>query len=245
MEKNRKKELKLFTQKYNLPKVSLDLLDQALTHKSYANENYHGYRNKLKNNLHNQRLEFLGDTILGTVIALAICRQCEECDEGGLTKKKSRIVCEATLAEIGDSMELSRYLLLGKGEKETGGSKRKSNIADAMESVLGAIFLDCGYEAAEDFILKYWDPYIEGEAIVTGSIDYKSYLQEWLIKKKKIRPEYKVIDTSGPEHNKDYEIGLYIENKLYSTGKAKSRKKSEQIAAENYIKKFKIQIFTN
>lgn len=245
MKKNREQQLKDFIKNFQLPDVSIDLLDQALTHKSYANESQHGYRNKLKNNLHNQRLEFLGDTILGTVIALAICRQCEECDEGGLTKKKSRIVCEATLAEIGDSMNLSELLLLGKGEKDTGGSRRKSNIADAVESVLGAIFLDCGYEMTENFILKYWEPYIEGEAVVSDSIDYKSHLQEWLIKKKKIRPEYKVISTAGPEHNKDYEIGLYVNHNLCTTGKAKSRKKGEQIAAQKYIKKFKIQVFTS
>ncbi len=240
MHKDRLKKLKDFSSRNSLQDVSLELLDQALTHKSYANENHHGYKNKLKVNLHNQRLEFLGDTILGTVVALAICRQCEECDEGNLTKKKSRIVCEATLAEIGEGLGIADLLLLGKGEKETGGSERKSNIADAMESILGAIFLDRGYDTTEMFILKHWAPYIEGEVVVSGSIDYKSQLQEWLVKKRKIRPEYRVLSTSGPEHDKDYEIGLFIMDELASRGIAKSRKKAEQTAAEQYIKSHKI-----
>ena len=124
---------------------------------------------------------------------------------------------------------------MGKGELATGGDRRRSNIVDATEAIIGAIFLDRGFYEVENFILNLWSPYLKEEKFVEESFDYKSQLQERLMKKQ-VRPEYRILSSFGPDHEKEYLVGLYIQGKEVSSAKAFSKKKGEQIAAEKYLK---------
>lgn len=236
MHPERKKKLTEFAKQVDIEDLDLEKIDQSLTHKSYINEvrNKPGNKNPDIEILHNQRLEFLGDAVLGMIIARELYVLFPEEPEGSLTKKKSMAVCEPTLAEIGQKMEIGKYLLLGKGEISTGGRERSSNIADALEAILGAIYLDRGLPRVEKFILKNWQPYLQKKKIAEFSIDYKSTLQE-LLMQKKIRPEYRVLDAVGPDHNKIFIIGLFIEGKAICQAEAHSRKKAEQKAASIYL----------
>ena len=146
------------------------------------------------------------------------------------------VVCEPTLTEIGRKLKIGEYLLMGKGESLTGGNAKSSNIADALEAIIGAIYLDGGFKTAEQFIIKYWEIYLNEGRIAEFSIDHKSKLQEILIKTQKIRPEYRVLNTSGPEHQKTFEVGLFIQGERVAKSSAKSRKKAEQKAAYQYLK---------
>jgi len=235
MDPQRKKELLKLIGKYNLNGVAVSMINQALTHKSYYNELKHNKGPAIQPE-HNQRLEFLGDAVLGMLVAKALYNYYPTSNEGALTKKKSMAVCEPTLAEIGHKMDLGRYLLMGKGEQQTGGVKRTSNIADALEAVIGAIYLSSGLDDAEQFILKLWKPYLVEDKIARFSVDYKSVLQEKLMKEKKGRPDYVVVSTEGPEHNKIFTISLFIQGKEMGQAEASSRKKAEQKAAFEYLK---------
>ena len=240
MTEERKNQLKSFIIKNNIPKISIGLINVALTHKSYANE-YSKHKRSLPTHLHNQRLEFFGDAVLGMIVAEELYRNKTDYNEGQLTKKKAQVVRESTLAVIGNQLGIGEVLLMGKGEMASKGEKRASNIADALESLIAAIFLEVGYKETKNFILNLCGSYIKNKAL-EESIDYKSYLQEYLIKKEKILPEYKVIHVEGPEHEKTYMIGLYISGKKVSEAKGQSKKKAEQQAAENFFKDYKIKV---
>jgi ribonuclease-3 len=233
----RKNSLEQFVKENNLSAISIELLDQALTHKSYTNEIKNGNNRLTDVQKHNQRLEFLGDAILGLIIAQTLYELMPDSNEGELTKKKSMAVCEPTLAEIGEKLKIGNYLLLGKGEIQTGGVNRTSNVADALESIIGSIYLSSGIEAARKFIIQNWKPYIEESKIAMFSVDHKSILQEMIVKSQKIRPEYKLVSTSGPEHKKEFLIALHINGIEKNQASANSRKKAEQKAAFEYLKK--------
>ncbi|MDH4200657.1 MAG: ribonuclease III [Spirochaetia bacterium] len=237
MNQKRESNLRQFITRNNLEGISIELLNQALTHKSYANElKGQGGRDKSIRK-HNQRLEFLGDAILGLIIAKTLYDINPDANEGELTKKKSMAVCEPTLAEIGDKLELGNYLLMGKGEIQTGGINRSSNVADALESLIGCIYISVGINKAEEFVAKNWKPYLEETKIALFSVDHKSILQEFIVKSRKTRPEYRVLETEGPEHQKIFLIGLYINGQEIGRAKSNSRKKAEQQAAFDYLKK--------
>ena len=234
MKPERKKELQEFLKKEELTKVPIDIIDKAFTHKSYANENKPEKEN-LSLNSHNQRLEFLGDTVLGLIIAKTLFQKFPDSNEGDLTRKKAQAVCEATLAEIGNSLKIGSYLKLGKGEKNAKGHKRISIIADTLEALIGAVYLGTSIEYAENFILRIWDPYLKGDKMAKESFDYKSRLQEWLVGKSGAIPQYNVIAAEGPEHQKVFTIALVIDGKIISSASASNRKKAEQEAAKKYI----------
>jgi ribonuclease-3 len=237
MTSKRKALIQQFMELHNLQGVSVELLNQALTHKSFSNE-IKGHGGRLGNiESSNQRLEFLGDAILGFAIAKTLYDLIPDANEGELTKRKSMAVCEPTLAEIGENLELGKYLLMGKGETQTGGIARASNIADALEAVIASIFLSAGLEKTMEFILKFWIGYLKESRVAMFSVDHKSQLQEFIVKSIKIRPEYKVISTSGPEHDKTFLVGLYINGQEMMQATANSRKKAEQKAAYEYLKK--------
>ncbi|MDH5720776.1 MAG: ribonuclease III [Spirochaetia bacterium] len=240
MNPERKKKLQDFLKKEKLTKVHLDIVDLAFTHKSYANEH------KLDKNIlldsHNQRLEFLGDTVLGLVIAKTLYKRLPDSNEGELTRKKAQAVCEATLAEIGSSLNLGEYLLLGKGEKTAKGHKRISIIADTLEALIGAVYLGTNIEYSEKFILRTWEPYLVGDKTAKESYDYKSRLQEWLVGKSGMIPQYQVVAAEGPEHEKTFTVALIISGETKASASASSRKKAEQEAAKEYIKLEKLLI---
>lgn len=225
----RRSQLSDFIVLYSLTPAIIDLLNTALTHKSYSNEA------RPVEIEHNQRLEFLGDGILSVIIARFLYLKHPDWNEGQLTREKARVVCEPTLVEVGKKLNIGELLLLGKGEEKSKGRERASNIADALEAVIGAIYLEEGLESAERFILSAWLPFLEGEEQVTGSEDYKSKLLEYLMKKTRKGPFYQLEKVSGPDHAREFTVSLFINRQKVATGSDSSIKKAEQQAAKKYI----------
>lgn len=204
----------------------LNLIALALAHPSYAQEN-----NKINTN---QRLEFLGDAVLNLVVAEYIFKRFPEKAEGELTKIRSRVVCESALDNWAHEMQLGKYLLLGKGEDKSGGRGRKSILADAVEAVIGAIYLDQGFQGAADFIKGYLMEAIEATA--SGDFyDYKSRLQELVQAKNKLNVIYEILDENGPAHAKVFTAGVYYQDKLLATGIGRSKKEAQQKAAGKVV----------
>ncbi|MDU4859592.1 MAG: ribonuclease III [Terrisporobacter othiniensis] len=201
---------------------------EALTHSSYSNEN--------KNYKFNERLEFLGDSVLSIVISDYLFKKEKDLPEGELTKLRANIVCEESLSEVGGQIHLGDHLLLGRGEEATGGRDRISIIADALEAVIAAIYLDGGLEQASKFIFKFMEEIIENS--IEGKIfrDYKTYLQEVLQSKGEQNIWYKLLEEKGPDHNKRFVMEVGINDKVLGVGEGKSKKDAEQVAAKSALK---------
>ncbi|WP_418790091.1 ribonuclease III [Phosphitispora sp. TUW77] len=207
-------------------------LCQALTHSSYAHEN------RSVEMEHNQRLEFLGDAVLELVISDYIYRKYPQYPEGVLTKIRAGIVCEPSLAKVAGSLYLGDYLYMGKGEERSGGRERPSILADAMESLIGAIYLDHGLETAYKFILDKLGPVIERVIKDGGMItDYKTHLQELVQKHYDSHLSYDIIKEYGPDHCKTFVAGVSIMGKLWGTGTGRTKKEAEQLAAKDALLK--------
>ena len=204
----------------------IDLLKLALTHSSYGNE---VYNDKLHNN---ERLEFLGDAVLEITVSDFLYKKYLNLPEGQLTKKRASIVCEPTLAICAREIGLPDVLLLGKGEELTGGRFRDSIISDAMEAVIGSIYLDGGIECARDFINRFILNDIGNKSLF---VDSKTILQERIQTVYKDGPEYVLIGESGPDHNKTFEAEVRIEGKIIGKGIGRTKKAAEQQAAYNAI----------
>jgi ribonuclease-3 len=204
-----------------------ELICNALIHPSFAQE-----KNTFQNN---QRLEFLGDAVLDFVVAEYLYIFYPEKAEGELTQIRAKVVCEKALSEMALNINLGKYILLGKGEELSGGRKRKSILADTVEALIGAIYLDSGLEAARSFILKYLKGYIENAAAGAYQ-DYKSKLQEMVQAKKKENVTYKILDETGPAHARVFFSGVFYRNNLLASGAGNSKKESEQNAAEKVLK---------
>ncbi|HPF83096.1 MAG TPA: ribonuclease III [Bacilli bacterium] len=201
------------------------LYKRALTHTSYANEeNVESY----------ERLEYLGDAVLELIISEYLYKNTEE-EEGEMTKLRAHYVCENALYEYSIKLGLNEYLLLGHCELENGGKFRKAIVADIFESLLGAIYLDKGFEEARKYIYKYVIPMIESKSIDFFS-DYKSVLQE-LVQTDKRSLEYNLVKEEGPAHNKTFTIEVKLDGILYGVGVAHSKKEAEQEAAKDALKK--------
>lgn len=198
-----------------------EVLKEALTHKSFAGEHRSAH--------HNERLEFLGDSIIGAIVADYIYNQCPHDEEGVLSKIKSNLVSRRNLYLWAKNVELGRYMLLGHGELATGGRERDSILSNAMEAVLGAVYLDGGYAAAEQVVL----PWVKTQQLEQDRGDYKSRLQEFLQKKSQSIPNYEVLQTVGPEHNKIFTVSVSLDGKRLGTGKGKNKKLAEQAAAQD------------
>ncbi|MBQ3558149.1 MAG: ribonuclease III [Agathobacter sp.] len=197
------------------------LLKQALTHSSYANEKH------LKKLSDNERLEFLGDAVLEVISSEFLFQNYPNLTEGQLTKLRASIVCEPTLATCTEEIHLGDYLFLGKGEDHTGGRERKSVLSDAMEAVIGAIYLDGGFASAKEFVLKYIMTDIEHKHLF---YDSKTILQE-VVQGEHEQLTYVLLGETGPDHDKTFEVGVLIGNKEISTGKGHTKKAAEQEAA--------------
>ncbi len=203
---------------------NISLLQNALTHSSYANERWH---NGL---LSNERLEFLGDSILGMVVAEYLYRNFPDRPEGELTRMRADMVCETALARIAHTLELGSHLLLGKGEEQFGGRSRSSILADAVESVIAASFLDGGMEAARGII----DRFVLSDVPVTRlhNVDYKTALQERVQQKKNQVLSYRPCGESGPDHHKEFFVEVLLNGQVAGTGSGSSKKRAEQAAAQ-------------
>ncbi len=198
------------------------LLVQALTHSSYANEK------RMKKHSDNERLEFLGDAVLEIISSEFLYRHFPDLPEGELTKMRASLVCEPTLAYCTKELKLGEYLLLGKGEERTGGRLRKSILSDALEAVIGAIYLDGGFANAKEFILKFILTDIAHKQLF---YDSKTILQETVQGRGLGAMSYKLTGESGPDHNKMFTVELSIGGSKMSTGEGHTKKAAEQEAA--------------
>jgi len=205
------------------------LLLKAITHKSFPNENPDLSLNN------NERLEFLGDSVLGLSIATKIFENYGEMPEGGLAKMRAILVSSVTLARKARDIELSDHLLLGRGEEMTGGRKRDSILADALEAIFGAIYLDQGFEKAKRFINDFFDEDIE--LVKTGEYnkDFKTVLQEYVQQNSDKRPEYKIIEEFGPDHNKEFKMEVLLDGERLGKGSGSTKKGAEQKAAKSAL----------
>ncbi|MCR5665327.1 MAG: ribonuclease III [Eubacterium sp.] len=198
------------------------LLIQALTHSSYANENKKLHRKD------NERLEFLGDAVLELVSSEFLYENYPKYPEGKLTKLRASLVCEPTLADVANEMELGAYISLGKGEDATGGRKRKSVLSDALEALIGAIYLDGGFANAKEFILKFILTDIEHKHLF---YDSKTILQEYVQANYTEPLTYRLVSESGPDHDKLFVIEAYVGEEKVGCGEGHSKKNAQQQAA--------------
>lgn len=203
------------------------LLAQALTHSSYANEH------RLDHNHCNERLEFLGDAVLEIVTSDFLYHKYTEKPEGDLTKIRASIVCEPTLAYCAEAINLGSYLFLGKGEDATGGRNRNSVVSDAMEAVIGAIYLDGGFASAKEFVLKFILNDLENKQLF---YDSKTILQE-IVQENGTQPvEYILTKEEGPDHNKNFTVEARVNGKVMGQGSGHTKKAAEQAAAYQAIR---------
>ena len=217
-------KIELFEQKINYEFKNKEYILEALTHSSYSNEN--------KNYPFNERLEFLGDSVLSIVISDYLFKKETKLPEGELTKIRANIVCEESLSEVSKNIHLGKYMLLGKGEEATGGRERISILADALEAVIAAIYLDGGIKCAREFILTNMEKIINDS--IKGKIfrDYKTCLQEVLQSNGENNIWYKLIEEKGPDHNKRFVMEVGINDTVLGVGEGKSKKDAEQVAAK-------------
>lgn len=208
---------------------NISLLQNALTHSSYANERWH---NSL---LSNERLEFLGDSVLGMLVAEYLYRNFPDRPEGELTRMRADMVCEGTLSATANRIGLGKHLMLGHGEEQGGGRTRDSILADAMESVIAACFLDGGLEAALQIVQKF----ILVEVPVTRlhNVDYKTQLQELVQQKKNQVLSYTLVGQSGPDHDKHFDVAVSLNGEIVGVGSGSSKKRAEQMAARDAMEK--------
>ena len=210
-----------------------DLLTQALTHSSYANENP-GVAPAS-----NERLEFLGDAILGLIVAENLFRDFPSMSEGEMTRLRSILVKQDTLARVAESIGLGNYLYLGKGEEASGGREKPANLARALEALIAAVFLDQGSRITEQLVLDILDAELLRTLYQGAIIDYKSQLQELLQAKTQQTPVYSLIETQGPDHDKNFTVEVRIGNDMLATGIGRSKKKAETEAARIALEKLK------
>ena len=204
-----------------------DLLFEALTHSSYANESKHRYRS-------NERLEFLGDSVLSIVVSEYLFETYTNYPEGELSKTRATLVCEKTLAAFARKIDLGEYIVFGKGELQNGGKERPSILSDAFEAVIAAIYLDGGLEAARKHIMKFLPKDVK-EAVAKAYDDYKTILQEIIQKNPEEAVEYKLVSESGPDHNKSFTVQVLLNSKVIGEGTASSKKHAEQLAAKQAL----------
>ena len=207
----------------------ITLLQNALTHSSYANERYH---DSLKSN---ERLEFLGDSILGMTVADYLYRNFPNRPEGELTRMRADMVCEQTLAAVADRIGLGQHLLLGHGEEQGGGRSRASILADAVESVIAASYLDGGFEPAANFIRTFILCHVPVKQL--HNVDYKTTLQELVQQKKNQVLSYALVGESGPDHDKQFRVQVSLNAAVVGEGVGRSKKRAEQDAARVAIEK--------
>ena len=208
-------------------------LEEALTHRSYSNEAEKTRR------FNNEKLEFLGDAILNLITTEYIYDLYGKKTEGELAKLKSQIISEPVFSTIASDIKLGEYLYLSNGEIMSGGRNRRSILGDAFEALIGAIFKDSDYYTAKNVALKFLLGKINKLAEIEGTGDYKTVLQEFVQGKYKKMPEYKLLRTKGPDHNKVFEICVRWNDKIYGIGTGKSKKEAEKHAAKEALEKLK------
>jgi len=207
------------------------LLAESLTHKSYYHEN--------KENAvsYNERLEFLGDSVIGLIIVEYLFLLDQKYEESVLAKVKSYLVSETVFADIANSISVGKYLLLGKGEESTGGRNKQSILSDALEAIIGAVYLDGGYEKTREIVLAFFKDRIDS-AVSSGEFyDYKTELQEKSQLFFGMLPEYRVIKQQGEEHKRIFTVAVFIDGKKLGVASGRRKKEAETLAAKKAIEK--------
>lgn len=219
-----------FQKKLNYKFKDISVLKTALTHPSYLNEKKQDLIRS------NQRLEFFGDSVLSMAVSEYIFTNLKSFPEGKLTELRSKVVCEGALAQMAEKLDVGSYLVLGKGEIKSGGNKRPSTLSDAMEAIIAAICIDGGFDEAKKFVLDNLSEKINSLASNGGYMEnYKTELQE-LVQGKGMTVSYDVVNETGPEHAKEFEVAVFIDGKKTATGCGSSKKRAEQDAAGNALK---------
>ncbi len=221
---DRKQALFAFQRKAGVRFKDTGLLDLAFHHRSFSNENS-------KNRVNNERLEFLGDAVLGMVVAARLYECMGDRQEGDLAKTKSVVVSEDTLSGIALTLGVNEYLVLGKGEEMSGGRNKKAILADAVEAIIGALYLDSGYRSAEQFVLCLMNPQIELVLQGRHHKDYKTLLQEHIQKQFKTVPKYALVKRTGPDHDRTFWVTVEIQGTTHGPESGKNKKEAEQAVA--------------
>jgi ribonuclease III len=220
----RKKELQLFEKHAGIRFRELESLNQAFTHRSFAHESGESTEN-------NERLEFLGDSVLGMVVSEYLYQALTEQAEGELARIKSFVVSEASLSEIAKRLRVDNFILIGKGEEYSGGRTKKAILADALEAIIGAYYLDSGFQPARKFVRQLLIPEVTKVLEDRHAKDYKTLLQEYVQRRLKTYPHYRVVQKTGPDHDRTFWIEVHIGERSYGAGKGKNKKEAEQDAA--------------
>jgi len=206
-----------------------ELLERALTHKSFANEN--------RVPADNERLEFLGDAVLNLVVSEYLMRTCPDSNEGDLSRLRAAVVSEPALAIVAREIGLGAYLRLGRGEIQTGGRDKDSLLANCLEALIASLYLDAGKEASEAFVLGVFEETMRRTCASRGTLDYKTELQELCQDRLKQLPEYRIVSETGPDHQKQFTVELIVKGEVHGRGVGKSKKEAEQKAAKEALEK--------
>ncbi len=220
----RKKELQLFERHAGIRFRELEFLNQAFTHRSFANELGESAEN-------NERLEFLGDSVLGLAVSEYLYETLPDQPEGELARIKSFVVSEASLSEIARKLRVDNYILIGRGEEYSGGRSKKAILADCLEAIIGAYYLDSGFQPSRRFVHQMLIPEINKVLENRHAKDYKTLLQEYVQKRMKTYPRYKVVQKTGPDHDRTFWIEVHVGDRSFGAGKGKNTKEAEQEAA--------------
>jgi len=208
-------------------------LDQALTHKSYI------HQTNTSQSVSNEVLEFLGDAVLNLAVGHLLIQKFPEAQEGNLSRKRSHLVKQSTLASLSKELQLEGYLLLGKGELQNGGMNKSSILANAYEALIGAIYMDSGFPQALEIVSHHFESYLQPETNFPPFDDYKSLLQEYSQGILGMSPQYRVVKESGPDHDKRFEASVVIGGEVKGIGHGKSKKEAEQEAAKEALETLK------
>jgi ribonuclease III len=216
-------------ERLGLPVRDLDLIEQALVHSSWLHEHPDAARG------HNERLEFLGDAIVNLTISEALYGRHPDDDEGALSARRAAIVSTTGLARLAGRIELGRFLLLGEGESQRSGRRRPSLLASSFEALTGALYLDLGYEPVARWLRQLADPELALEAPVLSLKSPKSRLQEYTQRRSGERPDYRLVEASGPDHEKSFHIEVWVDGEVLGIGEGPSRRTAETSAAAQAI----------
>ena len=227
-------DLKSFEKRIGYTYNNLSILVEALTHSSYANEvNASGKREKKLP--YNERMEFLGDSILSLIVSDHLFRKYPDIPEGELTKVRAALVCEKALHTFAERISLGEYIFVGKGEEKAGGRTKSSILADAFEALIASIYLDGSLAKATEFVMKFIPDTFEKCKNISFH-DYKTFLQEVMQKNPEEEIKYEVIEERGPAHNRDFVVEVSINTNVIGRGTAKTKKEAEQLAAREALK---------
>ncbi len=216
-------------ERLGLPVRDLDLLEQALVHSSWLHEHPDAARG------HNERLEFLGDAVVNLSISEALYARHPDDDEGALSARRAAIVSTAGLARLAGRIDLGRDLMLGEGESQRSGRRRPSLLASSFEALTGALYLDLGYEPVRDWLMRLAEPELTLEAPVISLKSPKSRLQEYTQRRTGERPEYRLVDATGPDHEKSFRVEVWVDGQVVGVGEGLSRREAETAAAAQAI----------